>query len=56
MEWLNDWKEGFIQHEQQIDGKSCGIHVIEVKKCKILSKPKKPLTLISIFIKLYADG
>ena len=46
MEWLNDWKEGFIQHEQQIDGKSCGIHVIEVKKCKILSKPKKPLTFI----------
>ena len=39
MEWLNDRDEGFIQHEQQMDGKSCGIHVIEVKKCKISNKP-----------------
>ena len=46
MEWLNDWDEGFIQHERQMDGKSCDVHVIEVKKFKILSKPKKPLTLI----------
>ena len=46
MEWLNGWDEGFIQHERQMDGKSCGVHVIEVKKFKILSKPKKPLTLI----------
>ena len=41
-----------------MDGKSCGIHVIEVKKCKNLSKPKNPLTLIQFqyFIKFYADG
>ena len=58
MEWLNDWNEGFIQHERQMDGKSCKIHVIEVKKSKILIKPKKPITLIQFqyFIKLYADG
>ena len=31
MEWLNNWEEGFIQHERQMNGKSCGMHVIEVK-------------------------
>ena len=41
-----NWEEGFIQHGQQMDGKSCGINVIEVKKCKILNRPKKPLTLV----------
>jgi len=30
MEWLNGWDEGFIQHERQMDGKSCGVHVIEM--------------------------
>ena len=45
MEWLNDWEEGLIQHERQVDGKSYGINVIEVKKLKILSKRKQPLTL-----------
>ena len=29
-----------------MDEISCGIQVIEVKKCKILSKSKKALTLI----------
>ena len=46
MEFLNGQDEGFIQHERQMNGKSCGDHVIEVKKFEILSKPKKPLTLI----------
>ena len=45
MEALN-WEEGYIQHEQQMDGKSCGIHVVEVKKCKILSKPENAQTSI----------
>ena len=43
MEWLNNWEGGYIQHEQQMGGKSCGIHVIDVKMFKTLSKPKKAL-------------
>ena len=28
--WLNHWDVGYI--EQQQDGKSCGVHVVEVRK------------------------
>ena len=43
---LNDQEESYIQHEQQMDEKSCRIHNIEVKKCKLLSKPESALTSI----------
>ena len=29
--WLKNWKSGFISHNIQQDGSSCGVHVIEVK-------------------------
>ena len=38
MEWLNNWEEGFIEHEKQLDLKSCGVHVVEVKQFDILSR------------------
>ena len=44
MEWLNNWEEGFIEHEKQLDGKSCGIHVVEVKQFDILSRKENALT------------
>jgi len=42
MEWLNNWEEGFIEHEKQLDLKSCGVHVVEMAEELLKVFPAMP--------------